>query len=103
MSISIVTPRPWTVDQELTASDGSKYIASGANSAKPLCDYELVEGPQGPVGDVGGQGIAGENGEDGDDGFSPSASCSVTDNRLNIEINNAFGTTSKDLDVCPSP
>lgn len=102
MSITILDPRPWVAGNDLTASNGDVYLATGPNMAKPYCDTIVVEGPKGPDGDQGGQGAPGQNGLDGEDGFSPSASCSVVDNRLNIQITNAAGTTSKDLDVCPN-
>lgn len=133
MPIVIVTPKPWTAGQELTADDGSKYLAGGANFAKALCEYITVvgaAGSQGPVGDAGPDGANGTNGlngidgtdgingedgtngtdgnngtdgDNGTDGFSPTAACSVTNGVVTISVTNAAGTTDKVLDVCPDP
>lgn len=101
MSVLIVTPPPWATGQELQASNGDTYLATGANMAKPVCEYVLIEGPPGDQGPVGDQGAPGTPGDNGINGFSPSVSCSVSDNVLTIEIDNAAGTTQKVLDVCP--
>jgi len=107
MSVVITTPQPWAVDQVLVASDGSTYIASGANSAKPQCEVLAVQGPpgdqgpQGPTGNAGADGANGVDGEDGSDGFSPTADCAVANNVLTINVTTENGTTQKVLDVCP--
>lgn len=105
MSITLAPAGPWTAGQPLTASDGTEYEATGANTAKPYCAPIVIRGAAGPKGATGPDGPNGQPGQNGNDGVDAAINCVLSSDtrRVVFSTTDSAGTDGPcelDLDEC---